>query len=176
MRLTLIVAAVLLGSGAALAQEEPEGDAIAGEEHFQRQCIACHVVQNEEGEVLAGRNARVGPNLHGVIGRVAGSYPDYDYSQLMEVYREGGEDGEEPVWEEENFVGYVQDPTGFLRTATGEDRGRSKMAYQVRDEQQAYDLHAYLATFSPEEEGEDGEAANDEAPADEAAGGEDESE
>lgn len=160
MRMTLIAATVLLGPGAVLAQEEPEAsdtptaNAIAGEGHFQRQCIACHVVQDAEGEVLAGRNARVGPNLYGVIGRVAGSYPEYDYSELMETY---GDEGEGAVWEEANFVSYVQDPTGFLREATGEERGRSKMAYQVRDEQEAYDLHAYLATFSPPE-GEGGEA------------------
>jgi cytochrome c len=182
--MTLIAATVLLGPGAALAQEEPEaggtlkGDPVAGEEHFQRQCIACHVVQDDEGEVLAGRNARVGPNLYGVIGRVAGSYPDYDYSELMELY---GPEGEEAVWEEENFVGYVQDPTGFLREATGEDSGRSKMAYQVRDEQEAYDLHAYLATFSPPEtaegEGDGAGAAGDgEAAEGEAAEGEDASE
>ena len=176
MRLTLIVAAALLGPGAALAQEEPSkaprGDSVAGEQQFQRQCIACHVVQDDAGEVLAGRNARVGPNLHGVVGRVAGSYPDYDYSQLMETYGESGS-----VWEEENFVGYVQDPTGFLREATGEDSGRSKMAYQVRDEQEAYDLYAFLATFSPEAtKGEGGEAAGDAVPAQEATEGEDGSE
>ena len=158
MRMTTIAAMVLLGPGAALAQDAPEGapmgDAEAGAEHFDRQCVACHVVRDEaSGEVLAGRNARVGPNLHGAIGRVAGSYPEFDYSELLEAY---GATGAE--WEEENFVLFVQDPTGFLREATGES-GRSKMAYQVRDEQEAHDLYAFLATFSleeGEEEAEDG--------------------
>ena len=168
MRLTLIVATTVLCSGSAWAQEAPVGDAAAGEEHFGRQCVACHVVQDAAGEVLAGRNARVGPNLYGVIGRVAGSVEDYDYSELMETYGATG-----AVWEEANFVAYVQDPTGFLREATGETSGRSKMAYQVRDEQEAHDLYAYLATFSPEggaaAEGEaapaEGAAAEGEAPA-----------
>jgi cytochrome c len=127
-----------------MAQEGLVGDAAAGEEHFNRQCVSCHVVQDEAThEVLAGRNARVGPNQHGVIGRVAGSRPDFDYSTLMETYGATG-----AVWEEANFVAYVQDPTGYLREATRETSGRSKMAYQVRDEQQAHDLYAYLATFS----------------------------
>ena len=84
----------------------------------------------------------------------------------MEAY--GAQEG--VVWEPENFVGFVQDPTGFLREATGEDSGRSKMSYQVDDEQEAYDLHAFLATFSPEE------AEGGDAPSGEAAEGEDASE
>ncbi|HVG48400.1 MAG TPA: c-type cytochrome [Rubellimicrobium sp.] len=143
MRVTLLATLAVLGPVTALAQEAMVGDAAAGEEHFNRQCIACHVVQNEAGEVLAGRNAKVGPNLYGVAGRTPGTYPEFDYSELMVAYGATG-----VVWEESNFVPYVQDPTGFLREATGED-GRSKMAYQVRDEQEAYDLWAFLSTFAP---------------------------
>lgn len=161
MRVTVVAAMAMLGGSAAMAQEMMVGDAAAGEEHFRRQCISCHVVQNEDGEVLAGRNAKVGPNLHGVIGRVAGSDPDFNYSDLMMAYAEN-----EAVWEEASFVAYVQDPTGFLREARGKTSGRSKMAYQVRDEQEAHDLYAYLATFSPDEETvEDGEAASAEGEA-----------
>ena len=156
MKMTTIAAMGLLGASPLWAQDAPVGDATAGEEHFQRQCVACHVVQDEAGEVLAGRNARVGPNLYGVVGRVAGSLEDYDYSDLMAAYGETG-----AVWEEANFVAYLQDPTGYLREALGTDSGRSKMAYQVRDEQDAHDLYAYLATFSPEVA--EGEAAAGEA-------------
>ncbi len=162
MKLAIIAVAAALAPVAALAQDALVGDAAAGEEHFSRQCVSCHVVQDEAtGEVLAGRNARVGPNLHGVIGRVAGGHPDYDYSELMEAYGATG-----AVWDEANFVAYVQDPTGYLREATGQESGRSKMAYQVRDEQQAHDLYAYLATFSPQsaqtgEGGTQGEAASE---------------
>ncbi|TNC72439.1 c-type cytochrome [Rubellimicrobium roseum] len=141
MRFGMIAAVALLAPGASWAQDGT-GDAAAGEEHFNRQCISCHVVQNEAGEVLAGRNAKVGPNLYGVVGRVAGSYPDFAYSDLMMTYGATG-----AVWEEANFTAYIQDPTGYLREATGES-GRSKMAYQVRDEQEAHDLYAYMATFS----------------------------
>lgn len=164
MKITLLAALGALAPMAALAQEAMVGDAAAGEEHFNRQCIACHVVQDEAGEVLAGRNAKVGPNLYGVAGRTPGAHPDFAYSELMVTYGATG-----VVWEEENFVGYVQDPTGFLREATGED-GRSKMAYQVRDEQEAHDLWAFLATFAPAdaaggEAAAEGDAAAAEAPA-----------
>ena len=155
MRRISLATMAFMAAGSCWAQEAPVGDAAAGEEHFSRQCIACHVVQDASGEVLAGRNAKVGPNLYGVVGRVAGSVEDYDYSELMETYGATG-----AVWGQENFVSYVQDPTGFLREATGEASGRSKMAYQVRDEQQAHDLYAYLATFSPAGEAPaEGEAA-----------------
>jgi len=163
MKITLLATLTALAPMAALAQEAMVGDAAAGEEHFNRQCVACHVVQDEAGEVLAGRNAKVGPNLYGVAGRPPGGHPEFDYSELMVTYGATG-----VVWEEANFVPYVQDPTGFLREATGED-GRSKMAYQVRDEQEAYDLWAFLSTFAPADaaggDAAEGDAAAAEAPA-----------
>lgn len=121
------------------------GDAAAGEEQFNRQCVACHVVQNAAGEVLAGRNAQVGPNLFGVAGRTMGSVEDFRYSDGLIALGEAG-----TPWTEAAFVGYVQDPTGWLRETLEDRRARGKMAYQVREEAQAYDLYAYLATFVAE--------------------------
>ena len=125
----------------------PAGDAAAGEEQFNRQCVACHVVVDEEGNTLAGRNARTGPNLYGVAGRQVGSVEDFRYSDsLMEV---GAEDGLGQAWNEEHFVGYVQDPTGWLREVLDDRRARGKMAYQVRSEDDAADLYAYLYSVAP---------------------------
>lgn len=140
----LTLAAVMgLMSVPAFAQDVT-GDAAAGQEQFERQCVACHVVINEAGETLAGRNAQTGPNLYGVVGRTPGSYPDFEYGEDMVAYGATG-----VVWEEENFVGYVQDPTDFLRTALDDRRARGKMAFQVRDEQEAHDIYAYLASLAP---------------------------
>ena len=119
------------------------GDAAAGEEQFNRQCVACHVVADASGEVLAGRNARTGPNLFAVAGRTMGSVEGFRYSDALIAMGETG-----AVWTEESFVGYVQDPTGWLRETLDDRRARGKMAYQVRAEDQALDLYAYLATFS----------------------------
>lgn len=141
-----LTAVLALAAAPAFAQD---GDAAAGEEQFNRQCVACHVVANEDGETLAGRNAQTGPNLYGVIGRQPGSVEDFAYSDSMVEYGETG-----VVWEAENTIAYLQDPTGFLREALDDRRARGKMAYQVRDPQQAADLHAFLATFSGEGEGE----------------------
>ena len=152
MKLIMTTAAAALFAAPVFADAHTadlQGDAEAGEAQFNRQCVACHVVVNDEGETLAGRNARTGPNLYGVAGRTLGTVEDFRYSDAIV---ELGEQG--TVWTEENFVGYVQDPTGWLRE-TLDDRGaRGKMVYQVRAEEDAYNLYAYLASLAPAAEGE----------------------
>jgi cytochrome c len=144
MKNLTLAAAMALIAAPALAQGTASGDPAAGAEQFNRQCVACHVVVNDAGETLAGRNAQTGPNLYGVAGRTPGTYPDFEYSQSMVEYGATG-----VVWEEENFVAYVQDPTAFLRTALDNRRARGKMAFQVRNEQQARDIYAYLVSLGP---------------------------
>jgi cytochrome c len=140
-----IAAALAILAAPAFAQDLTPtlGDAANGEEQFNRQCVACHIVADADGNVLAGRNSRTGPNQYGLIGRVLGSTEDFKYSDGLVALGEAGE-----VWNEANFVGYVQDPTGWIREKLEDRRARGKMAYQVRAEQDAYDLYAYLATFS----------------------------
>lgn len=119
------------------------GDAAAGEEAFG-QCVSCHVVANDAGEVLAGRNARTGPNLYNAIGNPA-AQKDFRYGDgIMEASEKG------LVWTEETFVAYVQDPTGYLREFTENRRARGKMSYRVRSEEDAINLYAYLAQFTAE--------------------------
>ena len=122
--------------------QDASGDPAAGEEAFS-QCVSCHVVVNEAGETLAGRNSRTGPNLYGVPGRTVGSDADFRYGDGIVKANEMGLE-----WTEENFVAYVQDPTGWLREATDDNRARGKMSYRVRDEADAVNLYAYLASLS----------------------------
>jgi cytochrome c len=139
-------AAMALLSAPAFAGGHASGDAAAGEEAFNRQCVACHVVVNDAGETLAGRNAQTGPNLYNVTARGIGAVEDFRYSDAILALGEAGE-----TWTEENFVGYVQDPTGWLREALDDRRARGKMAFQVRSEEDAANLYAYLATFEAAE-------------------------
>lgn len=149
----LLAAALALASFPALAQTAetteapayvaPTGDAAAGEALFN-QCQSCHVVRDEAGQVLAGRNSRTGPNLHGVVGRIAGTYPEFRYGDGIVAAGEMG-----LIWDEDHFVAYVQDPTAFLREYTGNNRARGNMSFRLRNEQNARDLYAFLATFSP---------------------------
>ncbi|MCF2905994.1 c-type cytochrome [Octadecabacter sp. CECT 8868] len=134
-------AALLAGPGFADGHAAT-GDAEAGEQQFGRQCIACHIVANADGDVLAGRSARTGPNLFGIAGRELGAVEDFRYGDAIVDLGAAGQ-----VWTEEAFVAYVQDPTGWLREATEDPRARGKMAYRVRNEQDAIDMYAFLATF-----------------------------
>ncbi|MEM7644570.1 MAG: cytochrome C [Pseudomonadota bacterium] len=140
---TFTIATALLAAPA-FADGHITGDAEAGEGAF-RQCQSCHVVESADGEVLAGRAARTGPNLYGIAGRTYGAVEDFRYSDLLLAAGE-----QELVWDEANFVAYVQDPTGHLQEVTGED-GRGKMSYRVRNEDDALNLYAFLAQFGDEE-------------------------
>lgn len=149
MKLAIAFATTALLSAPAFAQADltATGDAEAGEAAF-RQCQSCHVVEDADGEVLAGRAARTGPNLYGVVGRTAGVVEDFRYSDLIVAAGEAG-----MIYDEANFVPYVMDPTAHLRDVSGES-GRGKMSFKVRSEDDALNLYAFLAQFGPQEAAE----------------------
>ncbi|MFN4057170.1 MAG: c-type cytochrome [Roseinatronobacter sp.] len=151
MKLRVAISAFALAAATLPAHAaDPE----AGAGAFASQCASCHVVQNEAGEVLAGRNARQGPNLYGVIGRQAGSVEGFRYgASLVEAGTAG------LIWDEEQIVSYLKDPTDFLKTTLGNNRARSQMAQRVRKDEDAVNLAAFLATFSPAVEEEAAEEA-----------------
>jgi cytochrome c len=122
--------------------QDMSGDAGAGEDVF-RQCQTCHVVENEAGEVLAGRNAKTGPNLYGVVGRQAGVVEGFNYGDDLV---EAGEQG--LSWNEEELSAYLQDPTGYLREVLDDSRARGKMSYRVRSEEDALNVIAYLHSLA----------------------------
>lgn len=140
----LTLATALLAAPMAYADSDgPSGDIAAGEAAF-RSCIACHVVRNLEGEVLAGRNGRTGPNLYGIAGRAAGSVEGFRYSPAMVA---GGEAG--LVWSEETFEEYVPNATNFLREFTGDSGLRSTMSPQRVDEDDVENIWAYIVSLGP---------------------------
>lgn len=155
MKHALSALALTVIAGPALAAGHGMGDADAGEKLFNRQCVACHVVRTDDGDTLAGRNARTGPNLYNVIGREAGDAEDFRYSSALEDAGEAG-----LVWDQESLAAFIQDPTGYLREYLGDNGARSKMSYKVRKEEDAVNLAAYFATVSPDAEMEEAEASN----------------
>jgi cytochrome c len=70
---SVLVAALLLCSGSAVALAD-DGDPAAGQKIFMK-CQVCH-------SIAAGTN-KVGPSLHGLIGRHSASIADYNYSPAM---------------------------------------------------------------------------------------------
>ncbi|MCF6446003.1 cytochrome c family protein [Nereida sp. MMG025] len=153
MKRTLIALATLgLTTAPAFAEGHASGDVAEGEKAF-KQCIACHVVVNADGETLAGRKAKTGPNLYTMVGGQAGVVDGFRYSSSMV---EAGEAG--LVWDEAAFVAYVQDPTGYLREFLDDSGARGKMSYKVRKEEDAVNLYAYLASIGAQPEAMEEEA------------------
>jgi cytochrome c len=105
-----------------LAADQAEAaDIAAGEKVFAR-CKICHTIE------AGGRNT-VGPNLHGLFGRKAGSLPNYEYSQAM---KNSG-----ITWDGETLKKYLARPKTFLPG--------DKMAFPgVKNPQELADLIAYL--------------------------------
>lgn len=139
MKTTLTALAVL--SAAVAAPAFAAGDAEAGAKVFNK-CQTCHVVANEAGETLAGKNAKTGPNLYGIIGRAAGTYPEFKYGESIVALGASGF-----VWTEADLVAYVADPVAFLKDKSGDSKAKSKMMFKLKNETEAADVAAFLATF-----------------------------
>lgn len=119
------------------------GDATKGEAVF-KQCQTCHSVIDKDGKLLAGKNGKIGPNLFGVFGRQAGTYEGFKYGDSMVAAGAAG-----LVWNEAEFVAYVQNPAEYLKTKLGDAGAKAKMSFHVKDAAAAEDVYAYLAQFSP---------------------------
>ncbi len=123
----------------ALAPATLAQDAANGETVFKK-CRACHQV---------GPTAKngVGPIQNGVVGRKAGSFEGYAYSDLNKAAGEAG-----LVWTEENILAYLPDPNAFLKkflTDKGQAdkaEGSTKMTYKLADEADSKDVIAFLKT------------------------------
>lgn len=139
MKLELAMIAVL---ATAAVPAFAAGDATKGEAVF-KQCQTCHAVIDGDGKVLAGKG-KIGPNLYGVFGRVAGSYEGFKYGDAMIAAGVAG-----MVWDEAHFVEYVQGPTPYLQKFLNDPGAKGKMAYKLKDAATAEDVYAYLSQFSP---------------------------
>ena len=95
-RLQVVLGAALLTlAGSSVSAQE--GDPAAGAKVFNK-CRACHVVDEDKN--------RVGPYLHGVIGRPAGTAEGFKYSDAM---KDSG-----IVWSEETIAEYIADPKAYV--------------------------------------------------------------
>ncbi|MDE0522112.1 MAG: cytochrome C [Boseongicola sp.] len=151
---TTVALVTVLAATASFAEGEDAGgigDPAAGEKAFS-QCRACHVVADGDGNVLAGRNARSGPNLFGMIGRQAATVDGFRYSREL---AEAGQQG--LVWDADTFVSYTIDPVRFLRTFLDDGRARGKMTFKVRKSGDAEDLYAFLNSLGPAADTEAGQ-------------------
>ena len=82
-------AALALSASAASTQSAEAGEAVF------KKCMACHAI----GE---GAAVRVGPPLNGIVGRKAGIWPNYSYSESNK--------GSGITWDEATLREYLKDP------------------------------------------------------------------
>lgn len=95
-----------------------------------RECAVCHPAK-------PGEPARIGPNLYGVVGRPAGSAPDFAYSQAF--------DRLDIVWDATALDAYLADPQGFARG--------NRMAYPGEpDPEKRAAIIAYLQSLTAAQE------------------------
>jgi cytochrome c len=81
-------------SGAAAAQDGAEEGKLA----FNNNCRRCHVTTEGDN--------RLGPSLHGIIGRDAGSVQGFAYSSAMT--------NADIVWDEETLDRYIENPDSVV--------------------------------------------------------------
>lgn len=84
----------MLSSPSALPQASQGKEDASGQQAFNNACRTCHMVREGDN--------RLGPNLHKVVGRKAGSLPDYGFSSAM---KEAGF-----VWDEEKLDRFIANP------------------------------------------------------------------
>ncbi|HEY6578071.1 MAG TPA: cytochrome c family protein [Rhizomicrobium sp.] len=119
---SLCAAGVILAMGAPRAYAA--GNAATGAVLFNR-CYICH-------SNTKGAPNRMGPNLFGVVGRKAGSYPGFSYSAAM---TKAGF-----VWTQSRLAAYLADPQKLVP-------GNAMPMAGIQNPQQRVDLAAYLATL-----------------------------
>jgi cytochrome c len=86
--------AYVLSSPSALPQASQGTEGVSGQQAFNNACRTCHMVREGDN--------RLGPNLHKVVGRKAGSLPDYGFSSAM---KDTGF-----VWDEEKLDRFIANP------------------------------------------------------------------
>jgi cytochrome c len=118
-----ILAALLSAAvGMTVASALAEGNEARGERLFNQQCKACHTLN-------AGGASTVGPNLHGLFGRKAGTAGGYSASDAMK--------GSGIVWDDKALADYLKDPKAKVP-------GTKMVFAGLKQDQQQQDMIAYL--------------------------------
>ncbi len=151
LKITAAVASAVLAT-TAMADSHATGDAAKGEKDF-RKCKSCHMIQDAEGTNIV-KGGKTGPNLYGIVGRQAGTVEGFRYGASLVAAGEAG-----LIWDEAQFVAYVEDPKKFLQAYLDDGKAKSKMSFKLK--KGGDNVWAYLVSVSPEVEMEaEAEATN----------------
>jgi cytochrome c len=96
VRLIAALSACILSSHSALSQQQASQgkEAASDQQVFNNACRTCHTIKEGDN--------RQGPNLYRIMGRKAGSLPDYSYSSAMK--------GADFAWDEEKLERFIASP------------------------------------------------------------------
>ncbi len=114
-----IIAAVALTVGTARA----EGDPALGKTVFNK-CAACHSIKDGEN--------KIGPSLHGVVGRPSHSIENFSYSEPMKAYN--------VTWDASTLDHYLADPRGVVQ-------GTKMIFVGLKKDEDRANVIAYLETL-----------------------------
>ena len=114
-----VTAALGLATGTAWA----DGDPALGKAQFNK-CAACHSIKQGEN--------KIGPSLHGIVGRPSHSIQGFDYSAAMKGYN--------VTWDPATLDHYLADPRGVVQ-------GTKMIFVGLKKEEDRANLIAYLETL-----------------------------
>jgi cytochrome c len=116
-----IATAMLILAAIAIPRPVAAASIAAGKALFAR-CAICHTI-------AAGAGARVGPDLHGIFGRRAGSGDNFTYSAALQ---HSG-----IVWDDKTLAAYLKNPRQFIP-------GNAMAFPGIQSDTDIADLLAYL--------------------------------
>ena len=123
MKRLSLFAVIVAGAVGLAAGAEAAGNVKAGKKVFNK-CKACH-------SLVAGKK-KLGPSLHGIFGRKAGTAKKFRFSKAMKAKGAGG-----LVWSAESMDAFLAKPKKFVR--------RTKMAFPgLKKKKDRDNLIAYL--------------------------------
>lgn len=91
----LLLALAAAHSAVAAADTCPAAEAEQGQTVFARDCSVCHSAQKDGPGMM-------GPNLHGVVGRMSGSLAGFSYSEAMK--------SKGAAWNRDNLDAFITQP------------------------------------------------------------------
>lgn len=98
-RAVVVASASVLLLSPSLSQDRQGADVASGQLAFNNSCRTCHSVKEGDN--------RLGPNLYKVVGRKAGSLPNYGYSAAMK--------NADFVWDKGKLDQFIADPDAVVR-------------------------------------------------------------